>query len=168
MEFIKATIADLPKINTIYAELVKKIENDGMNFWNEEYPFCFLEQDILEESLYLLKDRGEIISCIKISSERSESKGIEWAETDKKIIYFYRFGVNVKYLNNGLGFKTIECAKKVAKEMGGECIRFLVVRDNTPAINLYIKNGFTKVPGMYTEVIDENYTFHEYGFELMI
>ena len=32
MEFIKATIADLPKINTIYAELVKKIENDGMNF----------------------------------------------------------------------------------------------------------------------------------------
>lgn len=168
MKFIKATIADLPKINTIYGELVKKIESDGMNFWNEEYLFCFLEQDILEQSLYLLRDGEEIISCIKISPERSMSEGIEWGEMNKKIIYFYRFGVNVKYLNKGFGFKTIECAKKVAKEMGGECIRFLVIRENIPAINLYIKNGFTQVPGMYKEVIDEKYTFHEYGFELMI
>ena len=39
---------------------------------------------------------------------------------------------------------------------------------NQPAINLYIKNGFKRAEGIYDEIIDDNLTLHEYGFERQV
>ena len=44
-------------------------------------------------------------------------------------------------------------------------MRLFVVDINEPAINLYIKNGFARVDGVYDEVIDDEFVLHEFGFE---
>ena len=57
---------------------------------------------------------------------------------------------------------------ELAKEKGVEYLRLFVVDINKPAINLYIKNGFKKAEGIYDEIIDDNLTLHEYGFERQV
>lgn len=37
-----------------------------------------------------------------------------------------------------------------------------------PAINLYLKNGFRQVDGIYEERIDDDLTLREYGFEIEV
>jgi len=54
----------------------------------------------------------------------------------------------------------------LTKHMNVKYLRLFVVNINKPAINLYLKNGFMQVDGIYEEIIDANLTFHEYGFEL--
>lgn len=62
----------------------------------------------------------------------------------------------------------LEKAKEVAKNLGAEYLRLFVADINEPAIQLYIKNGFTKGIGVYNEVIDDDLILHEYGFETVL
>ena len=65
----------------------------------------------------------------------------------------------------GIGSYMLEKAKETAKSLGAEYLRLFAVDINEPAIQLYIKNGFTRVNGVYDEVIDDDLILHEYGFE---
>ncbi|HBC92713.1 MAG TPA: GNAT family N-acetyltransferase, partial [Pelotomaculum sp.] len=47
-------------------------------------------------------------------------------------------------------------------------LRLFVVDINVPAINLYLRNGFRQVDGIYEEKIDDNFTLREYGFEIKV
>ena len=46
-------------------------------------------------------------------------------------------------------------------------LRLFVVDINKPAINLYLKNGFKRVDGIYEERIGDS-VLREYGFEIEI
>ncbi len=59
-------------------------------------------------------------------------------------------------------------AKEAAKKLGAEYLRLFVVDINKPAINMYAKNGFIRVNGVYDEVIDNDFVLHEYGFEVAV
>ena len=83
-------------------------------------------------------------------------------------MYIDRLGVNVDYLKQGIGGIMLEKAVELAKENGVEYLRLFIVDINQPAINLYIKNGFKKAEGIYDEIIDDNLTLHEYGFERQV
>ena len=54
----------------------------------------------------------------------------------------------------------------LAKDKGTKYLRLFVVDINEPAINLYIKNGFKRVDGIYDEIIDDDLVLHEFGFEI--
>nr|WP_246615500.1 hypothetical protein [Clostridium thailandense] len=45
-------------------------------------------------------------------------------------------------------------------------LRLFVVDINKPAINVYLKNGFKQVDGIYEEKIDDGLILREYGFEI--
>ena len=82
--------------------------------------------------------------------------------------YIERLGVNVDYLRRGIGLLTINKAMALAKEMNGEYLRLFVVDNNKAAINLYQKAGLKRAAGIYEEVIDDNLTLYELGFEIKI
>lgn len=83
-------------------------------------------------------------------------------------MYIDRLGVNVDYLKQGIGGIMLEKAVELAKENGVEYLRLFIVDINQAAINLYIKNGFKRAEGIYDEIIDDNLTLHEYGFERQV
>ena len=62
----------------------------------------------------------------------------------------------------------LERAKDTAKDLGAEYLRLFVVDINTPAIQLYLKNGFTRGAGVYDLIIDNDLVLQEYGFELAL
>lgn len=59
-------------------------------------------------------------------------------------------------------------ARNISVNMGAEYLRLFVADCNIPAIRMYIKNGFLRVPGIYTEAVDENFILNEYGYEIKL
>lgn len=53
-----------------------------------------------------------------------------------------------------------------AIQNGAQYLRLFVVDINKATINLYLKNGFKRVNGIYEEKIDDNTVLYEYGFEI--
>ena len=159
---------DLSVLEIMFKEIVKNMHNHGITIWNEYYPFEEFEIDIQKNQLYLLVDNNEIFATFVLyPSDTSDC--FAWKSKDKEAMLLNRLGVNVKYLKQGVAFKVLDEAKKIAKKKNFKYLRLAVVDSNIPAINLYKKYGFKKVDGIYKEYIKErDITLVEYGFELKI
>lgn len=93
---------------------------------------------------------------------------VTWGKSIRQVRYLERLGVNPDYMRSGIGSTALHEAIRLSKEAQAEALRLFVVDINHSAIRLYEKNGFQKATGIYDEVIDDDLTFHEFGFEFII
>ena len=115
----------------------------------------------------MLTENDDIIAAFALCESNDGEGHLKWENVKEKALYIDRFGVNVKYLRKGIGELMLKSATKLAKQMGAKYLRLFVVDVNKPAINLYLKNGFKRVDGIYEEKIDD-FVMCEYGFEIEI
>ncbi len=168
MEFRLATLADLNSIKSMYIEIVEKMLNDGLEIWDDIYPIDFIKDDIVNSRFYIMTEGLDIISGVAISKMHGGENSVNWQNPKSSAMYVDRLGVNIKHLNKGVASKTIENIIKIAKHRDVEYLRLFVVDKNTPAINLYEKNKFMKVDGIYNELIDDELTLKQYAYEIGI
>lgn len=165
MNFRLAEISDLPKLKSVYKEIIDNMNRENIQIWDEIYPCEFFCDDIEHNRLYVLEENAEIISAFALCDSNNGAEYVQWENKYAKALYIDRFGVNVNYLRNGIGSVMLNKAIALAEEKGAEYLRLFVVDINEPAIRLYIKNGFKQAGGAYDEVIDEDFVLHEFGFE---
>ena len=159
---------DLEEIKDMYREIVKNMNENNIQIWDDIYPCEFFENDIKNNRMYVFIENNEIISAFVLCTSHEGAKEVQWHKNWGKSIYLDKLGVNVKYGDKGIGTLTIEKAKQVAKSKGFDYLRLFVVDTNRPAINFYIKNGFIKAYGVYYEVVDDELVLHEYGYEIEV
>lgn len=159
---------DLSKLKMMYKQIVDNMNKNGICIWDDIYPCEFLQEDIENNRLYVLETHDDIVSAIALCQTNSGEDHVKWSSSSNSVLYIDRFGVNVNYLRQGIGSLMLSKIIELVKEMNIQYLRLFVVDINEPAIKLYIKNGFQKVPGVYDEMIDEELTLHEYGFEIKI
>lgn len=158
---------DIPEINKLFKDITRKLDEDGIPIWDEIYPSCAFPGDIKRKSLFLLEEKGEILSAFALC-ERPEDEGtVEWESPEAKGIYLFRFAVAPVCLKRGIGTLVLGEAEREAKERGGEYLRLLVVDYNLPAIAFYEKNGYKKAKGHYLKHQDA-LKLKEYGYELKL
>lgn len=166
MELKLATKEDLPKLKLMFNGVVQNMQNNGIFIWNEYYPFEEFENDIENSSLYIIESAGTIVASFALLDSTDGSECFTWKNKSAKSKYISRIGVNANHLKQGIGSLVLYEAEKLAKENKAKFLRLLVVDCNTPAINLYLKNGYTQVPGIRIEEIPEqNKSLVELGFE---
>ena len=165
MKLVLAKLNDLSEIKEIYTEIIKNMYKNNIKIWNDYYPNEVFKSDIENNYLYLLKKDNTIIGCFTIYKHKDIEKDIMWKNKESKAFLLNRVGVNVNYLNQGIGKEIINSACKIAKEKGAKYLRLLVSDINTPAINLYTKCKFKKANGVHEEKINDNFSIYEYGFE---
>lgn len=165
MDFRLAVMQDLPQLKAVYKEIIQDMNNNQIQIWDDIYPCEFFEEDIKNNRLYVLTNNDEIISAFVLCDTNAGEQAVEWKDKQRKVLYLDRLGVNVNYARRGIGSLMLDNAKKTAKNCGAEYLRLFVVDINKPAIRLYEKNGFTRVDGIYDEVIEDDFVLHEYGFE---
>ena len=158
---------DLPQLKTMYEKIIDNMNKNNIQIWNEIYPCEFFQDDIQNKSLYVLTENDDIIAAFALCESNDGEGHLKWENVKEKALYIDRFGVNVKYLRKGIGELMLKSATKLAKQMGAKYLRLFVVDVNKPAINLYLKNGFKRVDGIYKEKIDD-FVMCEYGFEIEI
>ena len=164
MKLRLANKQDLPQLKTMYKDIVENMNKNKITIWDDVYPSIFFESDILNKQLYVLEDDSVIVSAFCLCDDNIDS--IQWKEPAAKALYIQRLGVNVLYIQKGIGSKTLDEAKEIARKLNYNYLRLLVVDFNYPAINLYLKNGFVKKEGVHSEVIDEETILYEHGYEI--
>lgn len=92
--------------------------------------------------IILCELNGTFIGCVgvrKIDDQRAELK---------------RMYVQPQQQQKGIGSALLENALELAKECGYEKIQLDTLNTMTPAMNLYLKNGFVEIPAYYHNPID--------------
>ncbi len=168
MDFRLAVTQDLPQLKSVYKDIIQNMNKNQIQIWDNIYPCEFFEEDINSNRLYILLNNNDIVSAFALCDTNSGEKSVRWQNNQSKALYLDRFGVNMNYLRIGTGSFMLEKAKETAKNSGAEYLRLFVVDINKPAINLYFKNGFIRVNGVYDEVINNDLVLHEYGFETVL
>ncbi len=168
MEFRLARPHDLPQVKAVYGEIVKNMYDNGIKMWDEVYPCEFFQDDIKNGRLFLLLDGGIIVSGFALYGTNSGANSVQWENPTATAQYLNRLGVNPLYTRSGIGGLMLSKARNISVNMGAEYLRLFVADCNIPAIRMYIKNGFLRVPGIYTEAVDENFILNEYGYEIKL
>lgn len=167
MKFKLAEKCDLLNIKGMYKKIVENMNNNNIKIWDEIYPCEFFKDDIENKNLYILKEGNIIVSAFALCESNIGESYLKWKDTTSKVLYLDRFGVNVDYLKQGIGATMLKNAMKIAKQKDAKYLRLFVVDINKPAINLYMKNGFEQVDGLYEEKVDD-FVLREYGFEIEV
>lgn len=169
MELRLAVIRDLPKLKEVYKKIIDHMNENHIDIWDDIYPCEFFEKDINSNSLYVLQNKNnDIVGAFALCGSNPGESHVEWEDNHGKAVYLDRLGVNTNYFRQGIGTALLQHAMEIAKQQSAEYLRLFVIDRNKPALNLYLKNGFTKASGTYVEVIDEDLAFTEYGFEKKI
>lgn len=168
MNFRMANIGDLPQLKMVYEKIIYSMNENNIQIWDEIYPCEFFYDDIENNYLYVLEDNKEIVSAFALCHSNAGAEYVKWESNHDKALYIDRFGVNINYSRKGIGSIMINKAIALARDMEAKYLRLFVVDTNKPAINLYIKNGFKRVDGVYNEIIDDDLILHELGFEIKI
>lgn len=164
-----ANISDLPKIKAMYVKIVNNMNRNNIQIWDEVYPCEFFSEDIENSRLYILyQGHNEIIAAFALCGSNAGESFMKWENNNGRAIYLDRFGVNIGYSRQGIGSLMLKKAIMLAKQKNYNYLRLFVVDINVPAINLYLKNGFKQVDGIYIERIDNDNILHEYGFEIKL
>lgn len=165
MDYRLAVMQDLHQLKAMYKRLIKNMDDNGIQIWDNIYPCSLFEEDIRNRQLYVLFDNDELVSAFALCETGEGEESIKWQDAHGKALYVRRFGVNVDYLRKGIGSLMLAKAKETAKNSCAEYLRVLVVDINEPALQLYSKNGFKRADGIYDLIIDDGLILHEYGYE---
>ena len=76
---------------------------------------------------------------------------VPWRDSSAPARYLYRFGIAVEYRGKGLGKLALESIGELSRRLGARYLRLYVAYENQPAISLYQKAGFARLPGEFGE-----------------
>ncbi len=155
---------DLDGLKKLFEEVVNDLNNIKKidMLWNDEYPFCKFEQDILNKEMYVIENENEIIGSFVISDcYDTEYDNIEWKSNNKKYFYLNRLAILPTEQGKGYAKKAMEFIENYAINNNYEAIRLTVYENNIYAIKLYEKFGFEKIEKGYWQYEDKIYIGYE-------
>ena len=115
--------------------------------WNEEYPSKELLMENLEKGqLFVVKNvTSKIMAVICICRDADLDALPFWRAPAESAISFLRLAVDAAYQNHGIARLVLSLAMNQVKRKGVTSVRFLVGKDNLPALCSYRKLQFDEV-----------------------
>ncbi len=168
MTFRIANMQDLPALKSTFHAITEQMNKNGINIWNDIYPYEVFAEDISNSRLYLLTEGKTIVAAFALCKTSSGEKAVRWEDPDARALYIYRFAVNPIYSGKGYAKHMLQKARETAREKGASYLRLFVVDINIPAINLYVGDGFSQVDGINIERINNGPELREFGYEVKL
>ena len=91
-----ANIYDLAELKTMYDKIVVNMHKNGINMWNDVYPYICFEERINNKNLYVMTYENEIIASFSLVNSIEDAKDFKWI--GDKALYLGTVGVNVEFL----------------------------------------------------------------------
>lgn len=142
-----ATLADLDEAFQIIEEARYRLKQAGSLQWNtgDGYPsYETLKNDILNHQLYVYETTSLLGLAALIPGLDKNYVHIDgkWQTSGDNYLTIHRIAIANKALNQSIGFKIIEGAKEVAKNMNLTSIKADTHKVNKPMLKLLDKSGF--------------------------
>lgn len=138
---------DLEELKILYKSVIDDMEKvKKINIWDDVYPFCEFEKDIMSKEMFVIEGNGKIIGSFALSEfDDPEYHAIEWKSNNKKWFYINRLAILPSEQGKGYAKQAMEFINKYAIDNNYDFIRLTVHTDNKYAIGLYEKFGFVKI-----------------------
>ncbi len=151
--FRAADRTDIEDVNALYRAVVKKMRADGLDQWNDEYPFVLLSDDIGRGEMYLGTSGGKIVSAITVMPRGDEEyEDAKWKEPDARAAILHRLCVSPELRKRGIASRMVEEAEALCRSAGYEYARLDAFSENIKSVSLYEKLGYKRV-GEFTRNI---------------
>ena len=144
-------MSDVDVLEKLYNELNDYLEK-GVNYsgWRKDvYPTRETAESGIEEgNLFVLKSEGNIIGSIIVNHKQEEAYNqATWGfeADDSQILVIHTLAVHPVFMNMGIAERLMTFAKDYAIQKTMKSIRLDVAIQNTPAIALYEKCGYSYV-----------------------
>ena len=161
----RAAFSDLPAAKEMYAALVARMDQEGWGVWDETYPRDFVEKDIERDQFYLLLEGDRLVGAFALPAHDNGEGDVPWQEPSAPARYLYRFGIAAGQGGRGLGKQALGKIEELCGALGARYLRLYVAYENQPAISLYQKAGFARLPGEFGEFLLDGTRLFEYAFE---
>ena len=147
ISIVKATLEELGDLKIMALRIVKQMNENGLQLWNDYYPAEEFEDNIKQDRLYVCKEKDQMVGFFALFDEEESSSNFRWKYNHSKFLEM--FAVNVDYLHKKYGQRILfELVEKLRIE-GYDSLKLIVYEKNTAAISLYQKVGFEEVKGSY-------------------
>lgn len=167
-QFRAACTEDLPQLYTMYQNIIRRLDEEKIQIWDDVYPCMCFQDDIAQGYMHVLEEDGEIAAAFALCPTDAGSEYMNWENNAAPALYLERLGVDVRHLRKGLGSVALARVIELAREQGVKYVRLFVVDFNEPAIKLYESVGFQKAEGIYIKDMGNDFLLREYGFEFKL
>ncbi len=136
---------DLEEVMSLYAECTKKMNENGLFNWDENYPDRkTILSNIASGSLFLLKE--DVIKGVVCLDENQPAvyEGKDWELADNYICV-HRLAISPSFQKQGLALRAMIEVVSWAKKVGYSHIRLDAFGENIGARNLYTKLGYKEM-----------------------
>lgn len=151
MKLRKADSNEFYAVRDFYWNLIDDMEKQQNTVaWKKDvYPTeQFLEESILNGTMYVLYIDEEITACVVLNSLWNEGyDGLPWSIDcpREKVLVPHALGVRADAQNRGVGKCVVEDIIEIARASGRDTIRLDILSGNAAAERLYTKMGFKYV-----------------------
>ena len=158
-----ATLSDLPEIKRLTESCAVAMQEKGIFQWNENYPSLEkLEQDIIREELYILKQEAAILGIIVLTPIMDEEYvPIEWLTSSGNNLYIHRLAVHPFAWGMGYGQQLMDFAEEYARSKGFDSVRLDTFSQNQRNQRFYEARGYQRLGDIYFPKQSEH-PFHCY------
>lgn len=158
-----AALSDLPKIKRLTESCAVAMQEKGIFQWNENYPSLEkLEQDIIREELYILKQEAAILGIIVLTPIMDEEYvPIEWLTSSGNNLYIHRLAVHPSASGRGYGQQLMDFAEEYARRKGFDSVRLDTFSQNQRNQRFYEARGYQRLGDIYFPKQSEH-PFHCY------
>lgn len=147
MTIRQARREDAPRIMEIYHACTKRLLQQGIDQWSDEYPSReILLQDIRENHTFIAADdkSGEILGVVVLeeAQELEDHQHVKWRGSNDSALFLSRLAVNPDSQNSGIGSLLIEFAEYHAIAYGFGSIRLDADKKQELLYHMYKNRGF--------------------------
>ena len=167
MKIEKAVKADVPGIIVMTRACARHMISNGIYQWNEHYPTAAaFEHDVDLDQLWVLKEEGEVMGSVVVSSIMDEEYvEIEWLTPNEKNIYIHRLAVHPEHQGKGCARKLMDFAEDYARQNNFASVRLDTFSQNPRNNVFYDKRGYKRLGDVYFPKQSEH-PFHCYELVL--
>ena len=124
-----AKLCDLDRVKEIAEACAKKMIEDNIFQWNENYPSKeIFREDIKNNALFVARINSEIVGCIMLSSYKDDVyKNVKWISEDNNNLYIHRLAFHPRFQKKGIARKMMEYAEAFAKSKNHKSIRLSLI-----------------------------------------
>ncbi len=144
MQILKANITHLQDINDLISACRYNLISTGVHQWDEDYPNNdTIRHDINQGELYIAMIAGELVGGVTLNqNEDTEYSQITWSYARPALV-IHRLCVSPSHQGHGIGSALMAFGEKYAQAAQLSSIRLDVYSDNSIAVNLYKRLGYS-------------------------
>lgn len=79
-------------------KITENMNANGIRIWDEIYPCVCFAGDIGEKRLYVLEEKGELLSAFALCDFHAGAEAVKWENGQAGALYLERLGVNAEHL----------------------------------------------------------------------